>query len=112
MDFTDHHGSRNERETMERSKELENEKAETRSVQGVETCSCCGEEMTHAEVLESYLEQCIEQALDVCDALSAEYGNAGQLELLGKIADCLVRAATITEAVRVMTEERPVLDEG
>ena len=108
MNFTDFHGTRNERETMECSKELENEKPDTSSVQQVEICSCCGEEMTHAEVLESYLEQCIEQALEVCDALSAEYGNAGQLELLGKIADCLVRAATFTEAARVMNEgEQP-----
>ncbi len=89
---------------MERSKVTENGKSETRSVEHVEYCSCCGEEMTRIEVLESYLEQRIEQALDVCDALSAEYGNAGQLELLGGIADQLVRAKTITESARVVTE--------
>ena len=89
---------------MERSKELENGKSETRSVERVEYCSCCGEEMTHVEVLESYLDQRIEQALEICDALSAEYGDAGQLELLGKIAGSLVQAATLTEAARVTTE--------
>lgn len=96
---------------MERSKELENGKSETRSVERVEYCSCCGEEMTQVEVLESYLEQRIEQALEICDALSVEYGDAGRLELLGGIADCLVRAATITEAARDMNErEWPVLE--
>jgi hypothetical protein len=98
---------------MEQSKEQDNENPETRSVEQVEICSCCGDEMTTIEVLESYLDQRIEQALEVCDALSAEYGNAVQLELLGKIAEWLVRAATITEAARAMTEgEQPVPDEA
>ena len=58
--------------------------------------------MTQVEVLESYLDQRIEQALEVCAALSTEYGNAGQLQLLGEIADSLVQAATLTEVARVM----------
>jgi hypothetical protein len=70
----------------------------------MEVCSCCGEEMTLVEVLESYLDQHIEQALEVCDALSAEYDNAGPFELLAKIAGSLQQAATLTEAARLMTE--------
>jgi hypothetical protein len=89
---------------MEHSTGTENEQLETRSVEQVEYCSCCGEEMTRIEVLESYLDQRIEQALEACDVLSAEYVSEGQLELLGKIAGSLVRAATITEAVRIMSE--------
>ena len=92
------------RKEMEHSKELENERANTSSIEQVEVCACCGEPMTPVEVLESYLDQSIEQALEVCTALSTEYGNAGQLQLLGKIADRLVQAATITEVARDMTE--------
>ena len=93
------------RNEMERSsKELENENLKTRSVKYVDVCSCCGEPMTPIEVLESYLDQRIEQALEVCAALSVEYGNAGQLQLVGKIADSLVQAATLTEVARDMTE--------
>ena len=89
---------------MEHGTELENENLKTRSVKYVDICSCCGEPMTHIEVLESYLEQRIEQALEVCAALSTEYGNAGQLQLLRKIADSLVQAATLTEVARDITE--------
>ena len=89
---------------MKRSNELENENIKTRSVEQVEFCSCCGEPMTQVEVLESILDQSIDQALEVCGALSAEYGNASQLQLLGKIADSLVQAATLTEVARDMTE--------
>ena len=67
-------------------------------------CSCCGEPMTQVEVLESYVDQRIEQALEVCGALSSEFSNASQLQLLGKIADSLVQAATLTEVTREMTE--------
>ena len=70
----------------------------------METCSCCGEEMTPIEVLESYLDQHIEQALEVCHALSAEYDTAGQRELLMKIGASLVQAATLTEVARDRTE--------
>lgn len=70
----------------------------------MEICSCCGEPMTQVEVLESYLDQSIEQALEVCYALSPEYGNGGQLQLLAKIADSLEQAATLTEVARLMTE--------
>ena len=89
---------------MERSEELENGQLKTRSVKQVEVCSCCGEPMTQVEVVESFLDQRIEQALEVCAALSAEYGSAGQLQLLGKIADSLVQAATLTQVARDMTE--------
>ena len=98
MKDRDHHITWNE------SEETENEKLETRSVKPVEYCSCCGEPMTPVEVLESYLDQSIEQALEVCGALSAEYGNADQLQLLGKIADSLVQAATLTVVARDITE--------
>jgi hypothetical protein len=70
----------------------------------MEYCSCCSKEMTPVEVVESYLDQRIEQTLEVCGALSAEYGNAGQLQLVGKIADSLVQAATLTEVARDITE--------
>ena len=49
--------------TWNEREETENENLETRSEKPVEFCSCCGEEMTHVEVLESYLDQSIEQAL-------------------------------------------------
>ena len=98
MKDRDHHITWNE------SEETENEKLETRSVKPVEFCSCCGEPKTHVEVLESHLDQSIEQALEVCAALSTEYGNAGQLQLLGEIADSLVQAATLTEVARDITE--------
>ena|SRR5215213_9215943 len=104
MEFSNHHKTWNERKEMDHSKEQENEKFEPRSIKQVEYCSCCGEEMTHVEVLESYLDQSIEQALELCEALSAEYGNTGQLQLLRKIAGILVQAATLTEAARLMTE--------
>jgi hypothetical protein len=104
MEFSNHHKTWNERKEMDHGKEQENEELERRSVEQVEYCSCCGEEMTHIEVLESYLDQSIEQALEVCKALSAEYGDAGQFELLGEIADSLVQAATLTEAARLMTK--------
>ena len=70
----------------------------------METCSCCGVEMTPIEVLESYLDQRIEQALEVCDALSAEYETASQLELLMRIGSSLVQAATLTEVARDRSE--------
>jgi hypothetical protein len=70
----------------------------------MEICSYCGEEMTQVEVLESYLDQSIEQALEVCDALSAEYGKGGQLQLLAKIADSLGQAMNLSEVARLMTE--------
>jgi hypothetical protein len=104
MEHGDLHGTQNERNETEHSTETGNENLKTRSVQQVEVCSCCGEEMTPIEVLESYLEQRIEQALEVCSALSVEYGNAGQLQLLGKIADSLVQAATLTEVARLIPE--------
>ena len=103
MNFRDHHMTWNESEEMKQSKESENEQPETRSVKYVDVCSCCGESMTQVEVLESFLDQRIEQALEVCTALSTEYGNARQLQLLGKIADSLVQAATLTEVARDMT---------
>ena len=98
MNVRDHHI------TWTESEETENEKLETRSVKPVEYCSCCGEPMTPIEVLESYLDQSIEQALEVCGALSAEYGNASRLQLLGKIADSLIQAANLTEVARDITE--------
>ena len=70
----------------------------------MENCTCCSESMTHIEVLRSYLDQSIEQALEVCYALSAEYGSAGQFQLLGKIADSLEQAATFTEVARLIPE--------
>ena len=113
MNHGDLSKTQNDRSAMEHGTDTGNEQLKTRSVEHVEYCSCCGEEMTQIEVLENYWEQRIEQALDVCDALSAEYGDAGQLELLGKIADCLVRSATFTEAIRVVSErESPIPDEG
>ena len=66
MKFRDHHRTWNERKEMDHSKEQENEKFETRSVTQVDICSCCGKEMTPVEVVESYLDQRIEQALEVC----------------------------------------------
>jgi hypothetical protein len=104
MQFSNHHKTWNERKEMDHSKEEENEKFGTRSVEQVEYCSCCGEEMTRVEVLESYLDQSIEQALEVCGALGVEYGSAHQIGLLGRIADSLVRAATLTEAARLIPE--------
>jgi hypothetical protein len=104
MTQMDLHGTQNERNEMEHGKEIEHENLESRSTEQVEYCSCCGEPMTHVEVLESYLDQRIEQALDVCDALSAEYGNAIQFELLGRIAHSLVQAAALTEAARLVPE--------
>jgi Ni,Fe-hydrogenase III large subunit len=98
------HGTQNERKEMEHGKEIEHENLETRSVQQVEYCDCCGEPMTQVEVLESYLEQSIEQALDVCVALRAEYDTAVQFELLERITSNLVEAATLTEAARLMPE--------
>ena len=103
MNFRDHHMTWNESEEMKQSKESENEQPETRSDKQVEFCICCGESMTPIEVLESHLDQNIEQALEVCAALSTEYGNAGQLQLLGEIADSLVQAATFTEVARDVT---------
>jgi hypothetical protein len=101
----DIHGTQDERKEMKHGEVIENEKLETRSEVQVEYCSCCGEPLTPIEVLESYLEQRIEQALEVCDALSAEYGKAVQFELLGKIAGSLQRAATLTKAARLIPEE-------
>ena len=89
---------------MEHGKEIRNNGLESRSVEQVEYCSCCGEPMTHVEALESYLDQFIEKALEVCAALSAEYDKPVQFDLLGKIADSLVQAATLTEAARLMPE--------
>jgi hypothetical protein len=88
---------------MEHSRVLENKNLKTWSLEQVEFCSCCVEPMTRVEVLESYSDQRIEQALEVCEALSAEHGNAGQLQLLGKITDSLAQAATLTEVARDMT---------
>lgn len=93
------------RKEMEHSKELETEKRETRSVKYVEVCSCCGEPMTQIEVLESYLDQRIEQALELCDALSAEYTNTAHLQLLGDIQARLQGAANIREFVGRLTVE-------
>ena len=104
MNYRDRHVTQSERNELEHSRETENEKLETRSVEQVEYCSCCGEPMTPVEVLESYLDQRIEQALEVCGALSAEYGSARQIELLAKIADSLVQAASLTEVARATTE--------
>jgi hypothetical protein len=98
------HETQYERKEMAHGKEMNNEYLETRSEERVEYCNCCGEPMTHIEVLESYLEQRIEQALEACDALSAEYGNAVQFEILGKIAGSLQRAATLTETARLVPE--------
>lgn len=104
MTHTDLQSTQNERKDMEHGEEIKNEKLGTRSEAQVEYCSCCGEPMTYVEVLESYLDQRIAQALEVCGALSAEYGNAHQIGLLGKIADSLVQAATLTEAARLIPE--------
>src|SRR5829696_4575026 len=104
MNHGDLPGTQNERNVMAHSRATENEQLETRSVEQVEYCTCCSERMTHVEVLESYLGQRIEQALEVCSALSAEYDNGNQIELLAKIADSLVRAASLTEIARFITE--------
>jgi hypothetical protein len=104
MNHGDLRKTQNERSAMEHSTDMKNEQLKTRSVEHVEYCSCCGEELTLIEVLESYLDQHIEGALEVCGALSAEYGSTVQFELLGKIAGSLVQAATLTEAARVTTE--------
>jgi hypothetical protein len=90
---------------MERSKELENGKSETRSVERVEYCSCCGEKMTHVEVLESYLDQSIEQALEVCEALSEEYTNTAHLQLLEHIQGRLREASNFRVLVGRLTVE-------
>jgi len=89
---------------MEHGTDMENAQLETRSVEHVEHCSCCGEPMTSVEVLESYLDQSLEQALEVCGALDVAYGSARQIVLLAKIADNLAQAASLTEVARAMTE--------
>jgi hypothetical protein len=104
MNRVDLDGTQNERKEMEHGEEIMNGNLETRREEQVEICSCCGEPMTQIEVLESYLEQRIEQALEVCVALRAEYDTAVQFELLEGIASNLVRAATLTEAARLVLE--------
>jgi hypothetical protein len=57
------HGTQYERKEMEHGKEIRNHELESRSVEQVEYCSCCGEPMTHIEVLESYLDQFIDKVI-------------------------------------------------
>jgi hypothetical protein len=96
--------TQNDRSAMEDSADTEYGQFKTRSVEHVEYCSCCGEELTQIEVLGSYLDQHIEGALEVCGALDVEYDSAHRIGVLGKIADSLVRTATLTEAVRLVPE--------
>ncbi len=71
----------------------------------MEYCSCCGEPMTRVEVLESYLDQRIEQALEVCEALSEEYTNTAHLQLLEHIQGRLREAANFRVLVGRLTVE-------
>jgi hypothetical protein len=104
MTYSDLHETQYERNEMAHDKEIKNENFEIRSDEQVEYCSCCGVEMTPIEVLESYLDQGIEQALEICGALRVEYDNANQVELLAQIADSLVQAASLTEIARDITD--------
>ena len=65
MTFGNHHRTQNERKEMEHGKEISNNDSETRSVEQVEYCSCCGEPMSAREAHESGLFQLIEQAMSV-----------------------------------------------
>ena len=65
MTHSDLHETQYERKEMAHGKETSNENVESRSVEQVEYCSCCGEPMSEREVHGSSLFQLIEQAMSV-----------------------------------------------
>jgi len=103
MTNSDLHEAQYERKEMARGKEIRNDDVESRSVEQVDYCSCCGEPMSEREVHESGLFQLIEQAMSV--AVHLHQLDEAHMEEIEIIFDNLAHARHMVAAHVMGIEE-------